>query len=113
MTPIDLSFVFPCLNEEETMALCLNELNDVLKNAPFTYEIIVSDNGSTDKSVEIAKKLGTRVVHADKLGYGEALKNGFAHAKGTYIAFADIDGSYPLEFLPKMIKQLWINRQIW
>lgn len=106
MSTLDLSFVFPCLNEEETMAVCLNELNTVLKKAPFTYEIIISDNGSTDRSVAIAKKMGARVVHAAKRGYGEALKNGFAHAKGTYVAFADIDGSYPLEFLPKMMKTI-------
>lgn len=103
---IDLSFVFPCLNEEETMALCITELQNVLKKAPFTYEIIVSDNGSEDNSVNIAKKMGARVVSTPKRGYGEALKNGFAAAKGTYIAFADIDGSYPLEFLPKMMKTI-------
>lgn len=106
MTQYDLSFVFPCLNEEETMAVCLQELKDVLKETDINYEIVVSDNGSSDKSVEIARAHGARVVVAKQKGYGEALKNGFAHAKGKYIAFADIDGSYPLNFLPQMYRKI-------
>ena len=102
----DLSFVFPCLNEEETMAVCLQELKDVLKETDINYEIVVSDNGSSDKSVEIARAHGARVVVAKQKGYGEALKNGFSHAKGKYIAFADIDGSYPLNFLPQMYRKI-------
>ena len=102
----DLSFIFPCLNEEETMAVCLQELKDVLKETDINYEIVVSDNGSSDKSVEIARAHGARVVVAKQKGYGEALKNGFSHAKGKYIAFADIDGSYPLNFLPQMYRKI-------
>ncbi len=71
-----------------------------------SYEIIVSDNGSTDGSVQIAKKCGAKVVTCPERGYGEALKTGFAHAKGKYIAFADIDGSYPLEILPQLYQEI-------
>ncbi len=106
MSHFDLSFVFPCLNEEETMEYCILELKNALEQTDINYEIIVSDNGSTDRSVEIAKTLGARVVYADKRGYGEALKKGFAEAKGKFIAFADIDGSYPLSFLPEMYKKI-------
>ena len=88
------------------MAVCLQELKDVLKETDINYEIVVSDNGSSDKSVEIARAHGARVVVAKQKGYGEALKNGFAHAKGKYIAFADIDGSYPLNFLPQMYRKI-------
>ncbi|MBP5398927.1 MAG: glycosyltransferase family 2 protein [Alphaproteobacteria bacterium] len=101
-TDIDVSFVFPCLNEEKTMELCVNELLDVIKNMKAKCEIIISDNGSTDNSLNIAKKLPVRVVNTPQKGYGSALRNGFEHAKGKYIAFADIDGSYPLKFLPQM-----------
>lgn len=104
MPNIDVSFIFPCLNEEKTIAFCLNELQEVLQNTGINYEIIVSDNGSADKSIEIAKSFGVKVVNAEQRGYGAALKNGFANAAGKYIAFADIDGSYPLEFLPQMYK---------
>ena len=106
MNHFDLSFVFPCLNEEETMEYCILELKNALEQTDINYEIIVSDNGSTDRSIEIAKTLGARVVYADKRGYGEALKKGFAEAKGKFIAFADIDGSYPLSFLPEMYKKI-------
>lgn len=104
MADIDVSFIFPCLNEEKTIAFCLNELKNVLQQTTLNYEIIISDNGSTDKSIEIANSFGVKVINTTRRGYGAALKNGFAHAKGKYIAFADIDGSYPLEFLPEMYK---------
>ena len=106
MESLDLSFVFPCLNEEETMEYCISELKSALNQTGINYEIIVSDNGSTDRSVQIAEGLGARVVHAEKKGYGEALKKGFSEANGKYIAFADIDGSYPLSYLPEMYKKI-------
>ncbi len=104
MADIDVSFIFPCLNEEKTIAFCLNELKSVLQQTKLKYEIIISDNGSTDKSIEIANSFGVKVINTPQRGYGAALKNGFAHAQGKYLAFADIDGSYPLEFLPEMYK---------
>ena len=103
---IDLTFVFPCLNEKKTIPVVIGELQEVLKKMPIHAEIILSDNGSTDGSVKLAKKLGCRVVYAPKKGYGEALKKGFQEAQGKYIAFADIDGSYPLEHLPKMYQEI-------
>lgn len=108
MEKIDLSFIFPCLNEEATVRLVINELNLVLNKMDISAEIILADNGSTDSSVLIAQECGgkhLRVINAPKKGYGEALKAGFNAAKGEYLAFADIDGSYPLEFLPKMYKK--------
>ena len=103
---IDLSFIFPCLNEKDTISLCIEELETTLKKTKINYEIIISDNGSTDGSLEIAKQYNVRIVNTKERGYGEALKNGFAHAYGKYIAFADIDGSYPLEFIPQMYKTI-------
>ena len=105
MQEYDLSFVFPCLNEAETIPIVVSELKEVLETMNISAEIILSDNGSTDGSVVLAKKLGCRVVHASKKGYGEALKRGFQMARGKYIAFADIDGSYPLKYLPKMYQK--------
>ncbi len=102
----ELSFVFPCLNEEETIETCLTELTAVLNQTGISYEIIVADNGSTDRSVALAEAAGACVVPATKRGYGEALKAGFAAAKGTYVAFADIDGSYPLSYLPQMYQTI-------
>ncbi len=99
---LDLSFVFPCLNEEKTISLSIQEISSVLSLMKLKYEIIVVDNGSIDTSAKIAEKMGARVVKEEKKGYGEALKRGFWEAKGKYIAFADCDGSYPLNFLSEM-----------
>lgn len=93
---IDLTFVFPCLNEEETLGACLIELQDALVGAKFSCEIIVADNGSTDNSRAIAEEAGARVVSVPNRGYGEALKSGISAARGGYVAYADADGSYPV-----------------
>lgn len=105
MSGIDLSFVFPCLNEEKTISNVILELKKILETMPICTEIIISDNGSTDNSVDLALKLGVQVVRTPIKGYGEALKKGFQKARGKYIAFSDIDGSYPLEYLPYMYNQ--------
>ncbi|MDD4870068.1 MAG: glycosyltransferase family 2 protein [Kiritimatiellae bacterium] len=99
---IDLSFVFPCLNEEETLGSCLNELHAALNGSRLSYEIIVADNGSSDSSPAIAKSAGALVVPVTVRGYGAALRGGFAAAKGKYIAFADADGSYPVGDIVKL-----------
>ncbi len=108
---MELSFVFPCLNEEKTIGIVIQELKSVLQKIPSQTEIIVADNGSTDNSVKIAKQMGCKIVHVQQKGYGEALKKGFECATGKYIAFADADGSYPLEFLPKMYQEI-IHHQL-
>jgi glycosyltransferase involved in cell wall biosynthesis len=94
---MDFSFIFPCLNEEETVGQCINALKYSLKDASLAYEIIVADNGSSDKSAEIAGALGAVVVSVSEKGYGAAIKGGFSAAKGKYVIFADADGSYRLE----------------
>ncbi len=94
---MDFSFVFPCLNEEETVGQCINALKDSLKDTSLEYEIIVADNGSSDKSAEIAGALGAVVVPVSEKGYGAAIKGGFSAAEGKYVIFADADGSYRLE----------------
>ena len=99
---ITLSFVFPCLNEEETLKFCIDELTAALTGVSFTYERIVADNGSSDRSREIAAEAGARVVLVTKRGYGTALRGGFAAAQGEYIAFADADGSYPVKDIVRL-----------
>ncbi|MFA6292155.1 MAG: glycosyltransferase family 2 protein [Victivallales bacterium] len=94
---MDFSFVFPCLNEEETIGQCIITLKDSLGKGSYEYEIIVADNGSTDRSAEIAGALGAVVVSVPEKGYGAAIKGGFAASKGKYVIFADADGSYRLE----------------
>lgn len=70
---MQLTFVFPCLNEEATLEDCIRAVRRSLDSgAPIEYEIVVADNGSTDRSAEIAESLGARVVPVCQRGYGAA-----------------------------------------
>ncbi len=92
-----LTFVFPCLNEEQTLGGCIRAVRDSLEPSGVAYEIVVADNGSTDRSREIASELGARVVPVAALGYGAALKGGIEAAAGRYVMFADSDSTYQYE----------------
>ena len=92
---MDLTFVFPCLNESRTIALCIDAVRKSLDADPsLKYEIVIGDNGSTDDSRQIAEARGARVVPVPERGYGEALRGGIAAAEGKYVMFADADGTY-------------------
>jgi glycosyltransferase involved in cell wall biosynthesis len=102
----ELSIVMPCLNEEETLAICISKAQHFLSLNNVYGEIIIADNGSTDNSIAIAKKLNATVVHIKEKGYGNALKGGFNAAKGTYIIMADADDSYDFESLMPFLEKL-------
>ncbi len=92
---MDLTFVFPCLNESRTIALCIDAVRKSLDaDSSLKYEIVVADNGSTDDSRQIAKDRGARVVPVPTRGYGAALRGGIEAAEGKYVMFADADGTY-------------------
>lgn len=103
---LELSIVLPCLNEERTLKTCLDKAKACLEKNQISGEIIVADNGSTDKSVEIALARGARVVNIREKGYGNALKGGFDAAQGKYILMADADDSYELDNLMPFIEKL-------
>jgi glycosyltransferase involved in cell wall biosynthesis len=103
---IELSVVLPCLNEELTVGICVKKALNSLKKDKVKGEVIVADNGSTDRSVEIATSLGARVVHVEEKGYGNALRSGFVAALGKYIIMADADDSYDLENLMPFVEKL-------
>jgi glycosyltransferase involved in cell wall biosynthesis len=93
-----LTFVFPCLNEEETLGACIRQVQTSLDRAgDLEYEIVVADNGSTDRSAEIARSLGARVVPVGRRGYGAALQGGIEAAIAPYVMFADADSTYLLD----------------
>jgi glycosyltransferase involved in cell wall biosynthesis len=94
---MDLTFLFPCLNESETLAYCIAEVRESLEGSSIEYEIVVADNGSTDESRQIARANGARVVDVSEKGYGAALRGGFEAAAGRYVMFADADATYMLE----------------
>ena len=89
-----LSVVIPCLNEIETIEICLTKCFNSIKKLKIEAEVILADNGSTDGSVEIAKEMGAKVISIKNKGYGNALRGGIDYAKGKYIIMADADNSY-------------------
>jgi glycosyltransferase involved in cell wall biosynthesis len=89
-----LSFVFPCLNEEQTLGTCIEQVKASLDSADIDYEIIIADNGSTDRSREIALSMGCRVVPVPVRGYGAALRGGIEASQAEYVMFADSDSTY-------------------
>ncbi len=103
---VELSIVLPCLNEELTVGNCVAQARSFLEHSGIIGEVIVADNGSTDRSVKIAEGNGARVVHVKNKGYGSALKGGFESARGRYIIMADADESYDLVNLMPFVEKL-------
>jgi glycosyltransferase involved in cell wall biosynthesis len=89
-----ISVVMPCLNEEKTIGACIEKTQEAFRQHKLNGEIVIGDNGSTDKSIEIAKNLGARVACQSKKGYGNAYHAAIAAAKGEYIVMGDSDNTY-------------------
>lgn len=102
----EVSIVMPCLNEEETIGRCVRKSLDVLRRHGIDGEVVVADNGSTDRSVEIAEGLGARVVYQPLRGYGNAYQKGFAEARGRYLIMVDSDDTYDFEDIPNFVALL-------
>lgn len=107
---VELSVVIPCLNEEATVGLCIEKALKCLKDNNISGEIVISDNGSVDNSVEIVKSFNlpnVKVIHCCEKGYGNALRTGFQSANGKYILMGDADDTYDMskinEFYSKAI----------
>lgn len=103
---IEISVVMPCLNEEETLGTCINKAKTAFEKLNINGEVVIGDNGSTDKSIEIAKARGARVVHQHLKGYGNALKCGIEAASGKYVIMGDADDSYDFGELGKFLEKL-------
>jgi glycosyltransferase involved in cell wall biosynthesis len=104
--PIEVSVVMPCLNEADTLAICIRKARAALDGAGIVGEIVVADNGSTDESIEIARREGARVVPVKTAGYGAALMGGIDAARGEFVVMGDADDSYDFGELPKFVEQL-------
>jgi glycosyltransferase involved in cell wall biosynthesis len=84
----------PCLNEERTVGVCIEKAFKAFRSMGIAGEVVVADNGSTDRSVELASALGAKVIHVATKGYGAALAAGIEAARGDYVIMADSDDSY-------------------
>jgi glycosyltransferase involved in cell wall biosynthesis len=103
---IELSVVMPCLNEAETLAVCIRKAKKSLEENGIRGEVIIADNGSTDGSQEIAMSEGARVVPVEAKGYGSALMGGINAARGRYIIMGDADDSYDFTNLLPFVEKL-------
>ena len=104
--PLELTILMPCLNEAETLALCIEEAQGFLARSGIAGEVLVADNGSTDGSQEIARGLGARVVPISERGYGAALRGGIAAARGRFVIMGDSDNSYDFARLDAFVEAL-------
>ena len=102
---IELSVVMPCLNEAETLAICIKKAQGFFEREKISGEVIIADNGSTDGSQQIAKSLNATVVNVSQKGYGSALRGGIEAANGKYVIMGDADDSYDFSnLMPYLLK---------
>ena len=93
-----ITVIIPCLDEERGVARVLEAI------PPLVDEVIVVDNGSSDRTAEVARSLGAKVLREDIRGYGRAYKHGFQQATGDIIITLDGDHSYPVDALSYLLE---------
>jgi glycosyltransferase involved in cell wall biosynthesis len=93
-----VTVVIPCLNEEEGIVQVLSRMPS------FVDEVLVVDNNSTDRTAELARQQGARVIHERIRGYGRAYKTGLLEAKGDIIVTLDGDHSYPVDAISYLLE---------
>ena len=103
---VEVSVVMPCLNEADTLAVCVGKALGAMRRYGIAGEVVVADNGSTDASVRIAVESGARVVAVAARGYGAALMGGIAASRGRFIVMGDADDSYDFGEIPRFVERL-------
>lgn len=102
-----LTVVIPALNEENGIGATIDALKEALARYPAPVELLVVNDGSKDRTAEVARAAGARVIdHPQPGGYGRALKTGITAATHEVIAITDADGTYPVEEIPRMVALL-------
>lgn len=104
--PVELSILMPCLNEAETLAICIDKARAFLWRTGIHGEVVIADNGSTDGSQAIARARGARVVPVEAKGYGAALMGGIRAARGRFVIMGDSDNSYDFANLDRFVERL-------
>ena len=101
---VDLSVVIPAYNEEGAIVDTIERVQSVLSAAGVSHDVIVVNDGSTDRTLERAQSTSARVVNQqENAGYGASLKRGISAGNSEYVAIIDADGTYPAERLPDML----------
>src|SRR3569833_3349700 len=91
---IELTILMPCLNEAETLAVCIDKARGFLERSGVVGEVLVADNGSTNSSQLIAEAHGARVVPVPERGKDTTQNNNNHTARGRYVIMGDADDSY-------------------
>jgi len=104
---LDLSLIIPAYNEEKIIAEVIKEINSILASQDLSYEILVVDDGSDDRTAEEAASAGARVIsHPDNIGNGASIKTGIRNARGKLLLMMDADGQHPPEMIPVMLEEI-------
>jgi Glycosyl transferase family 2 len=106
LAPVRVSIVMPCLNEAESVGICVTKARSWLAARGIHGEVLVVDNGSTDQSAELAEAAGAQVFHERRRGYGNAYLRGFAEARGDIIVMGDADDTYDFSRLDDLVAPL-------
>jgi glycosyltransferase involved in cell wall biosynthesis len=101
--PPEISVVMPCLNEANSIAVCIDKALAAFAKNGMNGEVVIADNGSTDGSIEIATQHGARVVRVAERGYGSALAAGISGSRGRFIIIGDADDSYDFSAVPEFV----------
>jgi glycosyltransferase involved in cell wall biosynthesis len=101
-----VTVILPCLNESETLEICIRKARTALAALNVDGEVLVADNGSTDGSQDIARAGGARVIDVPVRGYGAALRAGIETSAAEFVIMADADDSYDLEGLEPFLREL-------
>jgi glycosyltransferase involved in cell wall biosynthesis len=103
---IELTVLMPCLDEAQTLAICIQKAKQFISASGVAGEVLVADNGSSDGSQQIALSAGARIIHVPQRGYGAALIAGITQARGRYVVMGDADDSYDFSDLSGFLGKL-------
>lgn len=111
MKTLDLSLIIPCFNEQKILDASLVEIEDVLRNSRFSYEIILIDDKSTDKTAKLLKKYERRknysvYYHEINQGRGKTVSDGIQVSRGVVVGFIDVDLEVSPLYMPYFVSKI-------